>query len=171
MFAIAHELETARLRLRMLREEDLDALAALSADPEVMRYLSADGKPVSRSQAWRSMAATVGHWQLRGYGMWALEEKASGRFVGRGGLWRPEGWPEMEVGWTLAREHWGRGFATEMAHAALAQARERLGAKRIISLIAPDNVRSIRVAEGIGETYERDITVDGAALRQYGRAL
>jgi RimJ/RimL family protein N-acetyltransferase len=86
-------LETERLRLRMFRETDLDAHAAMSADPEVMRYLGATGEPLTRLDAWRQMAMFLGHWQLRGYGVWAVEERASGTFVGRIGLFNPEGWP------------------------------------------------------------------------------
>src|SRR5262245_7559637 len=71
-------LETERLRLRMFRETDLDAYAAMSADPEVMRYLGATGEPLTRLEAWRQMAMVLGHWQLRGYGPWAVEERASG---------------------------------------------------------------------------------------------
>lgn len=171
MKTISRELETERLRLRMMREEDLEVVAAMSADPEVMRYLSKTGEPVSRAQAWRTIATVLGHWQLRGYGMWAIEEKASGLCVGRGGLWRPEGWPAMEVGWSLARAAWGKGYATEMAHAALKVAREELGAKHLISVIHPENVRSIRVAERLGENYEADFELEGLMLRVYGRDL
>src|SRR5207253_7997909 len=95
-------LETPRLLLRMLRESDLDAYAAMLADPEVMRHLG-DGRPLSRPEAWRNLALMVGHWQLRGYGLWAAEERATGALVGRIGLWNPEGWPGLEVGWTLRR--------------------------------------------------------------------
>ena len=97
-------LDTARLRLRPWHDEDLDPYAAMCADPEVMRYMG-DGSPLSRDDAWRSMAMFVGHWQLRGYGMWAVEEQDSRTFVGRVGLHRPEGWPGLEVGWMLDR-HW-----------------------------------------------------------------
>jgi RimJ/RimL family protein N-acetyltransferase len=84
--------ETARLVLRMLREDDFEAYARIFTDPEVTRYLG-DGSPLDRFGAWRSLAFNVGHWALRGYGMWAVEEKASGRLVGRVGAFYPEGWP------------------------------------------------------------------------------
>lgn len=171
MFHIASELETERLRLRMLCEADLDAVAAMHADPEVARYLSQNGQPMTRHHAWRTMAAVLGHWQLRGYGAWAIEEKASGQLVGRGGLWRPEGWPDLEVGWTLARAAWGKGYATEMAKAAMTQARERLGARHIVSVILPDNARSIRVAERLGERFEGIFELDAMKLHVYGREL
>lgn len=142
--------ETERLRLRMLRESDLDTYAAMCGDADVMRYLG-DGKPLTRAESWRNMAMMIGHWQLRGYGMWAVEEKASGRMVGRIGPWFPEGWPGKEIGWTLCRECWGRGFATEAAGAALDYAFMKLGWPEVISLIRPANATSIQVAERIGE--------------------
>ena len=97
-------LDTERLTLRMFRQEDIDAYAAMCADPEVMRFLG--GKTLSRHDAWRSMAGVCGHWELRGYGMWAVVEKSSGEMIGRVGCLNPEGWPGFEVGWTLRREFW-----------------------------------------------------------------
>jgi RimJ/RimL family protein N-acetyltransferase len=140
-------LQTERLLLREWREEDLDAYAAMYADPEVMRFL---GGPVAREQAWRHLALLAGHWQLRGYGQWVLERREDGRFVGRAGLWRPEGWPGLEVGWTLRRDAWGAGYATEAARAAIAWARETLGADGLISIIDPENAASARVARRLG---------------------
>src|SRR5713226_8257785 len=92
------QLETERLLLRMWREDDFEAYAEICADPEVMRYLG--GKPLSRLDAWRNMAMMVGHWHLRGYGHWVVEEKASGKFIGRIGFLNAEGWPGFELGWT-----------------------------------------------------------------------
>ena len=147
------ELETDRLKLRMWREEDLDAYAAMSADPMVMRYLGA-GAVMTRADAWRSMAFFIGHWQLRGYGHWAVEEKATGRMIGRIGFLNPEGWPAFEIGWTLARDAWGKGYATEGAKAALKYAFTVLDHRHVISLIHPENVRSMKVAERLGEKPE-----------------
>ena len=110
------EFETARLRLRQLGEADLDALARLNADPRFMRHL---GPPMTREDTWRQLAMLLGHWTLRGYGMWAVELKATGSLIGRLGLHRPEGWPGLEVGWALDPDHWGRGLATEGGRAAL----------------------------------------------------
>lgn len=150
------QLENERLVLRALEPSDLDAYAAMYGDSAVMRYIE-NGRPLDRAAAWRSMAVHLGHWRLRGYGQWALVERASGELVGRAGLWHPEGWPGLEVGWLLARRHWGRGFATEGARAALAHAFDVVGAERVISVIRPDNTPSIRVAERLGERYERTI--------------
>jgi RimJ/RimL family protein N-acetyltransferase len=113
------------------------------------------------------MAMFVGHWQLRGFGMWAVEERASGSFVGRVGLHFPEGWPDRELAWTLARPYWGRGFALEAAQAVLAHAFGPLGWDRVISLIDPDNIRSIRLAERLGERLEQEVMLRGYRLYLY----
>jgi RimJ/RimL family protein N-acetyltransferase len=144
------ELRTQRLRLRQFRADDIDAYAALCADPEVMHYLSATGEPLSREDAWRQMAMFCGHWQLRGYGMWVAEDLASGRFVGRIGLHCPEGFPDRELGWAIARPFWGRGLASEAARAAADHAFRVLGWDHLVSYVLPGNARSIRVAERLG---------------------
>jgi RimJ/RimL family protein N-acetyltransferase len=143
------ELSTTRLLLRGFRQSDLDAYADIMTDPEVTRYIG-DGNAVSRADAWRQMAVFVGHWVLRGFGIWVVEERATGTLVGRIGFWQPEGWPGFELAYTLGRPYWGRGFATEGARAVLTYGRETLGRKEIISLIRPPNSSSIRVAEALG---------------------
>lgn len=144
-------LQTERLRLRMLRESDFDAYAEMCADAEVMRHIG-DGKPLERPMAWRNMATMLGHWTLRGYGIYGVEEQATGAFVGRIGFWNPEGWPGFEVGWTLHRRYWGRGYATEAAQACVNFAFTALNQPQISSLIHPENAASIRVAQRVGET-------------------
>ena len=114
------------------------------------------------------IATHLGHWVLRGYGNWAAEEKATGECIGRIGLWNPEGWPGLEVGWMLARSHWGRGLATEGGRAALNWAFDVLGAERVISVIHPDNAASIRVAQRLGETFERPSNIRGTSVVIYG---
>lgn len=160
------QLETERLLLRMWREDDFESYARMCADPEVMSFLG--GKPFTRAEAWRHMAFLVGHWQLRGYGHWAVEEKASGQVIGRVGVQDPEGWPGFEIGWALARESWGHGYATEGAQKALAYAFTELGREHVISLIHPDNKASIRVAERLGETVEGEAEVFGIEVQVYG---
>jgi RimJ/RimL family protein N-acetyltransferase len=160
-------IETGRLLLRQFRPGDFDALARLSADPEVMKYLG-DGKLKTRAEAWLMMASYLGHWELRGYGLWAVEDKASGEFIGRIGLLNPEGWPGLEVAWTLARERWGNGFATEGAKAALDYGFSVLKLDHVISLIHPDNAASIRVALRLGEKLERQVELMGVMRSVYG---
>lgn len=159
-------LETERLILRMFRDADLEAYAEMSADPLVMRYLG-DGQPLSRPLAWRHMAMMAGHWQLRGYGFWAAEDRATGVMVGRVGFWNPEGWPDFEIGWTLRRSYWGRGFATEAARAALRFAFTQMEREHVISLIRPENDASIRVAQRLGERFIETIQLLDKPARLY----
>jgi RimJ/RimL family protein N-acetyltransferase len=162
-------LETERLRLRAFRDDDFPSYATMCADPNVMRYLG-EGQPLTGPEAWRQMAMILGHWQLRGYGLWAVEERATSALIGRLGLYNPEGWPALELGWALGREHWGKGFATEGARRAMQFAFDTLRVPHLISLIRPENTPSIRVAERLGETLERRMTLYGHDVLVYGVA-
>ena len=147
-------LETVRLRLRAWREEDLNPYAAFVADESMTRFVGGTG---NRQNAWRRMAMLLGHWSLRGYGPWAVEEKASGRWVGYSGLWNPEGWPEPEVMWGLAADSHGRGYATEAARRGREFAYREFGWTTLTSFIDPRNAPSIRVAQRLGAAHERNI--------------
>lgn len=162
-------LETPRLLLREWRDTDLDAHAAMSADPEVMRYLG-DGVVRDRGQAWREIALHIGHWALRGYGQWVLERLEDGAVLGRARLWNPPGWPGLEVGWKLARDAWGHGYATEAGQAAIDWTWETLEAPELISIIRPDNTASIRVAGRLGMKQLRESTVEGHHALIFGLA-
>jgi RimJ/RimL family protein N-acetyltransferase len=131
-----------------------------------MRYVGERGT-LSWEDAWDEMAALAGHWHLRGYGMWAVEERETGSFVGRVGLHYPEGWPDHEVAWALARPFWGKGYAAEAARAALAEAFGRLGWPRVISLIHSANTRSVRLAERLGERLDGEAVVHGCRVEVY----
>ena len=155
------ELITPRLRLRAFTPNDFDAYAAMMADPDVTRFLG-DGRPLARAEAWRQMAMFLGHWSLRGFGIWAVEERATNAFIGRIGCFEPEGFPGFEIGYTLAKPAWGRGYAREGAAASLEFARETLGRTDIISIIRPGNVASIRVAEALGATAAEMVDFHGA---------
>ena len=146
-------IETERLILRMYRLGDFEDHFKLCADPNVMRYLLG-GKPLSRLEAWRHMAFLVGHWELLGYGYFVAEEKASGRFVGRIGFTNPEGWPGFELGWTLAPEFQGRGFATEGAREMLRLAFDEVGLHRIVAGCDSRNTASARVMDRLGMRRE-----------------
>ena len=163
---MSNVLETPRLLLRQFREPDWDAYAETSADAEVMRYIGT-GATLTREESWRSIANFLGHWQLRGYGMWALESKETGEFLGRAGFHEPPGWPGFELGWVLGRTHWGRGYASEAARAALAHAFNGLGRAKVISLIRHGNARSIRVAEAIGARLAGEAEMLGAKALVY----
>jgi RimJ/RimL family protein N-acetyltransferase len=159
-------LETPRLRLRRPDLRDFDAYAALCADPEVMRYIG-DGLPQNRRRAWQALTSMLGHWAVRGYGQFAVESKATGAFLGRVGLYEPDPWPGTELGWALAREHWGQGFAPKAAAAVRDWAFSALRIPRLVSVIMPENHPSIRVAEKLGERFAHEDKIDGTAVRIY----
>jgi RimJ/RimL family protein N-acetyltransferase len=162
----ARTIQTPRLTLRPFTEGDAAAYAAICADPEVMRHIGT-GVVQTAAEAWRAMAIFLGHWQLRGFGMWALEHRERGVLLGRVGFHHPPDWPDFELGWLLAREHWGHGYAREAAAAALRHAFESMGRERVISLIRPGNTRSIAVAEAIGERLAGRLELLGSPALVY----
>jgi RimJ/RimL family protein N-acetyltransferase len=147
------ERETARLRLRRWRDDDLDAYARICADPEVMRYLSA-GTPFTREQSSEQMHGFVEHWRTHGFGLWAVDHLGDDRFIGFVGLSTHTWFPGVEVGWRLDRDYWGRGLATEGAAASLRFGFEELGLDRIVSIHQPANVASRRVMEKNGLSFD-----------------
>jgi RimJ/RimL family protein N-acetyltransferase len=146
----APSLETLRLVLRGWRPEDLEPYSKLLSDPATARFITRRGRPYGFAEAWAEIAFLIGHWHLRGFGMFVVEEKASGRFVGRVGALRPEGWPGLEIAWALMPDACGQGYATEAAGAAVEWAFRELPVDRVISVIHPANGRSRRVAERLG---------------------
>lgn len=144
-------LETERLRLRAFTEADFDPFCAFYSDEETSRFV---GGPEDSQKVWRRIASYIGHWALRGYGMWALEAKADGAFVGYVGNWFPEGWPEPEIAYGLLRAGQGKGYATEAATAALSHAYTNLGWETAISAIDPRNEGSVAVAKRMGAEFE-----------------
>jgi RimJ/RimL family protein N-acetyltransferase len=161
-------IHTTRLLLRPFCASDLDAFAKMNADSQVVTFLG-NGQPVDRKESWRILAWFLGHWELRGFGSWAVEEIATKSFVGRVGLFYPEGWPGIELSYVLARQFWGRGYAVEAGEAAMTYAFEAFKIPRLISLIHPDNRASIRVAQKLGERFEREIEFNGRTILVYGR--
>jgi RimJ/RimL family protein N-acetyltransferase len=147
------EVETEGLLLRGWRDGDLEPYARLCADPEVMRFIG-DGSALTREQSVGQISRFLRHWDERGFGLWVLEEKEGGAFVGFAGLAHQEDWTEdehkTEVGWRLDRSFWGRGLATEAARVSVAYGFETLDLERIISIIQPENHASRRVAEKAG---------------------
>lgn len=141
-------LETDRLILRDWRIEDLDGVFEMQSDEEWARYMG--GALATKSEAWRTLTMFAGHRLMRGYTNWVLEEKDTGAFVGRVGPWFPEGWPDVEIGWSVTRSRWGRGYALEAARAAARWVHDELHLDHVIHLIAPENTKSQRVAEKLG---------------------
>lgn len=142
-------LHTARLTLRPIAAEDFPRWAEMMADPEAARFL---GGPQPAAAAWRGMMTMAGAWALTGVSMFSVIETATGRWLGRLGPWRPEGWPGTEVGWGLHPDAQGRGYALEGATAAIDYAFDELGWDEVIHCIDPDNLPSIALAERLGST-------------------
>jgi RimJ/RimL family protein N-acetyltransferase len=159
-------LETERLLLRWIREDDFEQYAKMCRDREVMRFLG--GQTLNDFEIYRQMSSFMGHWYFRGYGIWAVEEKSTGNLVGRIGFMNPIGWPAFELGWTLSRDSWGQGYATEGAQRALTYAFTELGRDHVISLIDPANVASAKVAERLGEKVEGKTELLGKEVLIYG---
>jgi ribosomal-protein-alanine N-acetyltransferase len=145
--------ETPRLRLRPFTPADFDELYGLYSDPEVMRYIGHGVR--TREETEQGMARTAGHWSNAGLGMWAVYEKDTGKFVGRCGLQPLSDTPEIELGYALRREFWGKGYATEGSLAALRFGFETARLGRIVAIARPENGGSRRVMEKVGMTYEK----------------
>jgi RimJ/RimL family protein N-acetyltransferase len=156
------ELVTERLRLRMWRDEDLETLAGIDADPEVMRFIG-DGSTRDRAQTAEAFARMRRHWADRGYGLFATELRETGEVAGWIGLavpgFLPEILPAVEIGWRLGRPHWGRGYATEGARAVMAYGFDEVGLDRIVSICRPDHHASRHVMTKLGMTLDLSTTV------------
>lgn len=157
---------TDRLLLRLPQAEHLDAFARMLADPAVG---APKGYPegAGEAQSWGGMVNILGHWVLKGFGLFAVELRANGEFVGCVGVIEPAGWPAPELTWTIARAHWGRGYASEAARAVRDWAVADGGFATLISLVPADNAASLRVAEKTGGRYERDARMFGRPVRLY----
>ncbi len=164
-YRIPTALTTQRLVLRRFQESDQEALFELYGDPECTRYTL--GKPVERWEVWRIIAANLGHWELRGYGPYAVVEKTSGTLIGPVGLNYPGDWPEPELLYSLSRRFWGNGYASEAGFAVKQLAAKELGWKRLISLVHPENVRSKAVVRRLGGELEKTITLRGGQNEVY----
>jgi RimJ/RimL family protein N-acetyltransferase len=150
-------IETERLLLREWRPADAEPFAALNADPEVTRFLRG---PMTRAESDELLGRIRAHWDQHGFGLYAMELKQTGALAGFVGLaipsFLPEVLPAVEVGWRLARQHWGSGYATEGARASMGHAFGELALRQVISIIDPGNAASIRVAERLGMQRGRD---------------
>lgn len=154
-------LETDRLVLREFLPSDFEPMVEFYADPISSFY----GGPCNREEAFRKFAAYPGHWALRGYGPFAIEERSTGDFVGLTGPWFPDGWIEPEITWALVPSKHGNGFATEAAARALRAAYELFGWTTAASVVALDNAASASVAKRLGAVAEREVEF------RYGQAM
>lgn len=157
-------IETERLLLRMIRSADLDDLEALFVDPHVMKYVGS-GKPGDRAEAERALHSIIKHWETHGFGRWAVVDRHSGQFFGLGGLRSLFGTPE--VVYHLAKKHWGKGYATELARAVLRFGFEERGYDRIVAITKPLNAASIHVMEKLGMRFEKNARYYDIDVVQY----
>lgn len=159
------ELTTPRLKLRRWQRTDLKPFAALNADPVVMEHFPA---PMSEADTARFIAHIEHHFEDRGYGLWAVDHLTSGEFIGFTGLHTPTFdapfMPAVEVGWRLRKEHWGKGYATEAARAAVAYGFDKAGLDEIVSFTIPANIRSTQVMERLGMAHDPSDDFDHPSL-------
>lgn len=149
---IGPTLETERLILRPPTREDFEPWCAFMADEEAARHI---GGLQSPPVAWRGLCTVTGAWTIEGFSMFSVIEKSSGRWIGRLGPWKPEGWPGTEVGWGIVRDAWGKGYATEGATAAIDWAFDNLDWHEVVHTIDPANSNSQKVAQRLGSRILR----------------
>jgi RimJ/RimL family protein N-acetyltransferase len=152
-------LESHRLLLRPFQENDWKDLHKYYSDEASMKYTN--GRALTEGETWRTMAAMIGHWQLRRYGSYALEEKTAHHVIGVAGLDYPNDWPEPEIKWGLIRDFWGKGYASEAVRAVKQMWVEYLPDLSLISLIHPKNTNSINLAKAVGAYFESDYEFRG----------
>lgn len=149
---------TERLVLRPFRDSDLEPWAALNADPDVTRYL---GPPLSREDSDRTAWAINAFYEAQGFGFLAVERRSDGMFLGAAGLSKEKWYPDdLEIGWRLARVHWGHGYATEAAASWLDYAFKDAGLPRVIAVTDTPNVRSIAVMRRLGMSFDHEAVLE-----------
>ena len=159
-----HQIETARLLLRMFTLDDLDDLAPIFGDPDVVRYLG-EGKPASREETETALISIIKHWERHGFGRWAVVHKEHRRLIGYGGLRSLYDTPE--VVYLLAKEYWGMGLATEIAKACLRYGFETHHFDRIVAIVKPENMASRRVLAKVNMKYEMETSYYNINVVQY----
>jgi len=160
-------LETERLLLRAFTPGDLDRFTDIVGDPQVMQFATYSGQAMSRGQAWNWMCLMLGHWHMRGFGLWAVEEKRTGLLIGRIGIQLLEWFDEEELVWMLDHSSWGKGYATEGASAAVRFGFERLNLPKLSAVIHPENQRSINLAGRLGMMKVEELDREGVHFHKY----
>ena len=162
IYKIPEQITTSRLKLRFFKENDWQDLHEYYSDEKCMRYTV--GRALKDWESWRAVATMMGHWQIKGFGPYAMEDLNTGKVIGPVGMWYPLEWPEPEIKWGLARAYWGQGYAKEAADAVRIMAIEHVPEYDMISLISKGNINSIKLAESIGAVFEKTIAFrDGEA--------
>ena len=164
---IIPSLNTDLLLLRAFEKNDLDPFAAMVADSEVMQQATYDGTAMTRAQAWNWLCLMLGHWHMRDFGIWAVEEKSSGELIGRIGLQFLDWFDDVELVWMLSKSAWGKGFASEGARAAIDFGLNSLALPRIAAVIRQENKPSVRLAERLGMELEKEVERQEIQFYQY----
>ena len=165
---MGQEIETARLRLRLFTPDDLDDLALIYSDPDVVRYMGA-GNPATREETATALASIIRHWRRNGFGRWAVVDKVTCRLIGYGGLRNLDGVPELV--YLLAKSHWGFGLATEIGQACFRFGFRERGFESIVALVKSDNGASKRVLEKLGMNFERAANYFNYEVLKYSISL
>lgn len=164
-YVVPEQIETERLLLRGFQNDDWEDLHAYFSDAESVKYTV--GRVFTEGETWRAMCSMIGHWQIHGYGPYALEEKSSGRVLGTVGFWYPNDWPSPEIMWALTPQSRGKGFASKAARQVQKTARGSLPDISLISLVHPDNIAFQKLALAIGATLESRHEFRGSMVHIY----
>lgn len=164
-FLVPEKIETKRLILRQFSNEDWKDIHHCYSNKEVTKYTF--GHSLTESESWRVMAGMIGHWHLRGYGPYAIEEKKSKKVIGTAGFWYPNDWPELEIKWALSRQYWGKGYASEAARSVQKTALECFSKNSLISFIHSENSASIQLALAIKAVFEKQMEFRGGSWHVY----
>ena len=158
-------LETDRLILRQFREEDWHDLHEYYSDIDSTKYTV--GRAFTEAETWRTMSCMIGHWQIRGYGPYAVVEKSSQKVMGPIGFWYPNDWPSPEIKWALSSAFRGKGYASEAARKVHETGKHHLPDIRLISVIHPDNQPSIQLAKAVGAKFEKIVNFRDGTWQVY----
>jgi len=164
-YLVPENIETERLSLRQFLDEDLEDIHAYYSDKKATKFTF--GRPLTKAESWRAMASMIGHWQLRGYGPYAIENKTNKKIIGIAGYWYPNDWPEPEIKWALIPRYWGKGYAKEAALAIQKTAIKYIPEISLISFIHSDNAASIKLAHSINAVVEKQVEFRGGNWHIY----
>lgn len=159
-------IETKRLILRGFNPGDLDAYTMICANPDFMRFLSA-GKPLTRVQAQEQIEFIMDHWADKNYGLWAIVEQSSNCLIGRVGLQYSDDWSGIQIGWAIQPKSWGKGYATEATQTVINWTFNNQVTSELISLILPENIKSIELAARLGLLYSHEMEYQGKCVNVY----
>lgn len=164
-FKVPQTIETERLVLRQFQEHDWKDLHHYYNSAEATKYTV--GRAFTEGETWRTLCSMIGHWHLRGYGPYALADKISDTVMGICGFWFPNDWPSPEIKWALSPKYWGKGYASEAARSIQKVGKEYLPDISLISLIHAENTGSIKLAQAVGATFEKEMSFRSALWHIY----